>query len=429
MSTNLNMFRVYLVLMLLCFSCSSMAIDLDDHPKVKAVATKLVEGGHYNYDELEAIFAKAKVSQSVLDAMTSPAEYKFTWGKYRKLFLKEDRISQGADFWADHKAQLTRAEKEYGVPAEVIVAIIGVESKFGKFKGKHKVIDSLVSLVTGFPRRSKFFAGELEHFLILSKENNLESTAILGSYAGAVGFPQFISSSYRNYAIDFNEDGSTDLINQVDDAIGSIANYFIENGWKPGQPVTSEPLQQVDQRVQGLANTKRKVQYSAKELRNSGAELASAIQDGEKLGVLMLDSSEVVHDKKSSGTYVVRAGDTACQIAERLSVSCKKLFSLNKLNAKGDIYRGQKLKIPGAAAQKKKADKSDSGKWQVDSGKKTNEDKKMIDGPQPVYFYTHHNFYAITKYNHSVLYAMAVHDLSQAILKKYESSKKSNNEI
>ena len=107
MSTNLSMFRVYLVLMLLCFSSSSMAIDLDDHPKVKAVAAKLVEGGHYNYDELEAIFAKAKVSQSVLDAMTSPAEYKFTWGKYRKLFLKEDRINQGADFWADNKAQLS----------------------------------------------------------------------------------------------------------------------------------------------------------------------------------------------------------------------------------------------------------------------------------------------------------------------------------
>ena len=286
----------------------------------------------------------------------------------------------------------------------------------------------MVSLVTGFPRRSKFFAGELEHFLILSKENNLESTAILGSYAGAVGFPQFISSSYRNYAIDFNDDGSTDLINQVDDAIGNSANYFIENGWKPGQPVTSEPINQVDQRVQNLANTKRKVQYSAKDLRNSGAELASVIQDAEKLGVLMLDSSEIVHDEKSSGTYVVRAGDTACQIAERLSVSCKKLFSLNKLNANGDIYRGQKLKIPGAAVHKKKSEKSDSRKWQVNADKQANEEKELVDGPQPVYFYTHHNFYAITKYNHSVLYAMAVHDLSQAILKKYESNHASSSE-
>lgn len=411
-----------LVLFVLAFSLQVKAIDLNDHPKVKAVADKLVSDGHYSSAEVIEIFSNAKVSERVLKAMMSPAEYKFTWGKYRKLFLKKDRISQGADFWSQHKKQLARAEREYGVPAEVIVAIIGVESKFGKYKGSHKVLDSLVSLVTGYPRRSNFFAGELEEFLILTKENNLDATAILGSYAGAVGFPQFISSSYRNYAIDFNGDGKTDLINQVDDAIGSIANYFIENGWKPGQPVTSNPLKEVNQSIADLANRKRKVQHSAANLRAKGAKLPDRIQDSEKLSVLMLDSSEVVHDKDSSSTYIVRAGDTACRIAERYSMPCKQLFKLNNLNARGDIFRGQKLTV---RADNKKDPNVElggkKGKWEVGQAK-PNIDHK--DGPKPVYFYTHANFYAITKYNHSVLYAMAVHDLSQAIAKKFTENQK-----
>lgn len=387
-------------------NCAS-AIDLNEHPKVKIVADKLVASGAYTQGEINALFAKAEVKQNVLDAMMNPAEYKFTWGKYRKIFLKPNRIQQGADFWREHEAQLSRAEQEYGVPAEIIVAIIGVESKFGQYKGKFKVLDSLVSLVTGFPRRSKFFAGELEEFLILSKENNLDATQILGSYAGAVGYPQFISSSYRNYAVDFNNDGSTDLINQVDDAIGSIANYFIENGWKPNQAVTSSPKASVSDGIKDLANRKRKVQYTAAFLRSKGAVLDNSISDTERMGVLMLDTSEIVHDQKKSDVYIVRAGDTACRIAERHKVSCKKLIKLNKLNAKADIFRGQRLALPSNAQKTQLAATKDSTLTDV-------------DGPKPVYFFTHHNFYAITKYNHSVLYAMAVYDLSEAIAKEYK---------
>lgn len=427
-------------------SASVQAIDLDQHPKVKAVADKLIADGHYTESEIDAIFNEAKVQQSVLDAMMNPAEYKFTWGKYRKLFLQPDRIERGVEFWQSNEAQLSRAEKEYGVPASMIVAIIGVESKFGKFKGKYKVLDSLVSLVTGFPRRSKFFASELEQFLILTKENKLDATAILGSYAGAVGYPQFISSSYRNFAVDFNNDGSTDLIGQVDDAIGSIANYFIENGWKPGKPVTSGPSSAISGDVQALVSRKRKVQHTAADLRAKGAVLAADISAEEKLGVLMLDASEVVHDERSSDTYIVRAGDTLCQIAERFKVSCKKLSSLNKLNARGDIFRGQRLKMPKNAIVSKPPTKqrsepantlvkSKTSKWEVARPTKklaaSNEpsvlapetSKEKRDGPQPIYFYTHHNFYAITQYNHSVLYAMAVYDLSKAIETEYAKIK------
>ncbi len=411
-----------LLLMVALGAGNAYGINLNDHPKVKVVADKLIEKGYYKQDELNRIFAEAVFQQSVLDAMTSPAEYKFTWGKYRKLFLKPDRIEQGVEFWQLNKADLSRAEKEYGVPASVIVAIIGVESKFGKYKGKHKVLDSLVTLVSGFPRRSKFFASELEEFLILSKENGLDATQTLGSYAGAVGFPQFISSSYRNYAVDFNKDGRTDLIDQVPDAIGSIANYFIENGWKPGQPVTSRPISYVNSDVQDMANRKRKVQYTAGELRQKGAELAANIGNDEKLGVLMLDASEEVHDSKSSNTYIVRSGDTACQIAERFKVPCRTFFKLNKLDSQGRIYRGQRLKLPSVAkstSENKSSSKPTESKWELASKQKAAQSE---DKTQPLYFFTHHNFYAITKYNHSVLYAMAVHDLSQAIDAEYQKA-------
>ena len=176
---GLSVYSALLFLSLL-FASSVNAVTLKDYPKLQVIVDELVSEGHYTQAELEAVFDNAKVQQSVLDSMTNPAEYKFTWGKYRKLFLQNDRIQQGAEFWKQHQAVFDRAEKEYGVPGSVIAAIVGVESKFGKFKGKHKVLDSLVTLVVGFPRRSKFFASELKHFLILSKENNLDSLSIKG---------------------------------------------------------------------------------------------------------------------------------------------------------------------------------------------------------------------------------------------------------
>ncbi|MEM7357679.1 MAG: lytic murein transglycosylase [Pseudomonadota bacterium] len=394
------------------------AIELNEYPKLRAVADQLVADGHYTMPELVDIFAQAEFQQVVLDAMQNPAEYRFTWGKYRKLFLQEDRIQQGADFWQEYAEPLARAEATYGVPASMIVAIIGVESKFGKYKGKHKVLDSLVTLVVGFERRSKFFASELREFLILTKENNMAADEILGSYAGAVGFPQFISSSYRNYAVDFSGDGVTDLIDQPIDAIGSIANYFVKNGWLKGRPVTSAEHHSVPAQIAERASNKRKVQHSAVTLRALGAPISEEIDDTEKLGVIMLNASEIVLDPKTSDTYLVRAGDTACEIAEKFEVSCRSLFALNKLNKKGAIFRGQRLKIPPNSVAKTKSEsaaKTDS-KWKVSNANaKSTTVPGDYEGHMPRYFFTHENFYVITRYNQSVLYAMAVNDLSTAI--------------
>jgi len=416
----------------LSFSSSVFAVELSSYPKLQAIADELIAEEYYTQAELEAIFAKATVQQSVLDAMKNPAEYKLTWGKYRKLFLKQDRIQQGVDFWKEYEAELSRAEKEYGVPAHVIVSIIGVESKFGRYKGKHKVLDSLVSLTVDFPRRSKFFGSELKEFLILTKENGLPADEILGSYAGAVGFPQFISSSYRNYAVDFSGDGKTDLINQPIDAIGSIANYFIENGWKPGQPVTSTAHETVEASIADLANRKRKTMHTARDLRDKGAQIPSAIDDDERLNVLMLNASEVVPESRDSRVYIVRAGDTACRIAERKNVSCKALFKLNKLNKKGDIYRGQKLKLPASRTveiKNRKRKTVEGSKWAVSDSKALASVKDTVQSEpdssvKERFFFTHHNFYAITQYNHSVLYAMAVYDLSEAIAEAKANSHK-----
>lgn len=410
-----NIVKTWLVILLLSPALPSYALDLAQHPKVKVVVDELVAEQIYSESELVEIFAGAKVQQSVLNAMKNPAEYKFTWGKYRKLFLQADRIQKGVAFWQQYESELTRAEKEYGVPAHVIVAIIGVESKYGKYRGKHKVLDSLVSLVTDFPRRSDFFAKELKHFLKLTKENQLNANDILGSYAGAVGYPQFISSSYRAYAVDFSGDGKTDLIDQPVDAIGSVANYFVKNGWLTGQPVTSAPINNVSAELKALANRKRKVKFTAASLREKGAVLNPAIPGEEKLNVLEMNASEIVPEPSNSNYYIVRAGDTACQIAERFSMPCKQLFRLNKLNDRGSIYRGQKLNVIAKAIPQ---NSNGDSKWVVNKESSTNGEPSaelMVPTEQPRFFFTHENFYVITRYNHSVLYAMAVHDLSQAI--------------
>ena len=376
------------------------AISINAHPKLQKIAAELVAERHYTQTEIEQVFARAQIQQSVLNSMKNPAEYKFTWGKYRKLFIQPDRIEQAVEFWREYEDELIRAEREYGVPASIIVAIIGVESKYGRYKGKHKVLDSLVSLVVDFPRRSDFFAKELKHFLILTKENQMDTVNILGSYAGAVGYPQFIASSYRSYAVDFSGDGKTDLINQPVDAIGSVANYFVKNGWLNSQPITSTIFTSVPSAVADLANNKRQIQFTAEKLRSMGAPVDVSINPNEKLNVLRLNANEIVPQEVAANTYIVRAGDTACQIAEKFSMKCRDLITLNKLNASADIFRGQRLKLSEQSTQTRNANAE-------------RVDQSSLEQYQ--YFFTHENFYVITRYNHSVLYAMAVNDLSVAV--------------
>lgn len=208
-------------------------------PAANVFIQKMVEQHAFDEQALKKLFSQAKLLPDVIARMTRPAEG-LPWHRYRQIFIKESRITQGYKFWQQQAEVLHKAEAKYGVPAEVIVAIIGVETLYGQRKGSFKILSSLSTLAFDYPKRSPFFTKELEHFLLLTREEKLDPLTLQGSYAGAMGFPQFIASSYRHYAIDFDQDGQRDLLNNVADAIGSVANYLHKHGWSRDQPVTRQ---------------------------------------------------------------------------------------------------------------------------------------------------------------------------------------------
>ena len=202
------------------------------HPKSQALIDELVTNHGFEQSFVEDVLSNAVRQQKIIDSISKPAEFTWTWDRYKKLFIEDKRIINGKLFIQNNLQTLERAEKEFGVPKEVITAILGVETRYGKIQGSYRVIDSLLTLGFDYPRRAKFFRKELVDFFLLTRENDLNINEIKGSYAGAMGYGQFISSSYRAYAIDYDEDGYADLFSSVNDAIGSIANYLYIHGWK-----------------------------------------------------------------------------------------------------------------------------------------------------------------------------------------------------
>ena len=257
---------------------------------VRAFINEMSKKHGFKPDELDAIFSKVKFSESVIDAISRPAEAK-PWYKYRPIFLGSERIAMGVEFWHRYKNSLQRAEAQYGVPAEVLVAVIGVETRYGVQKGKYPVIDSLATLAFEYPQRSSFFRGELEQFLLLTKEQGFDPLALKGSYAGAMGIPQFISSSYRTYAVDFDHDGVIDIWNSTDDAIGSIANYFKQNGWQRGGPVATPAIVKGD-KYKLLITDDLKPVTPANELRRYDIEPATSLPPGIKAKLLVLEGKD-----------------------------------------------------------------------------------------------------------------------------------------
>jgi len=195
----------------------------------------------FDRQQLRQLMSQANYRQSIIDAITRPAEAK-PWRDYRPIFVTADRAAEGVVYWQANQGLLDRADQEYGVPPEIVTAIIGVETRYGRHAGSYPVIDALSTLAFAYPKRAKFFRRELEEFLLLSREEQVSSDKALGSYAGALGKPQFIPSSYRAYAVDFDADGRRDLWASDADVIGSVAAYFKRHGWQPGRPVTSRAL-------------------------------------------------------------------------------------------------------------------------------------------------------------------------------------------
>ncbi len=300
-----------------------------DTAKINQFVDEMVTKHGFNTNELRILFGGTQYSDSVLQAMSRPAEG-LAWYKYRSIFLKEARIRQGVAFWKKHKATLDRAEAVYGVPPQIIIAIIGVETQYGQYKGNDKVMDSLATLAFHYPKRAEFFRSELEQFLLLTREQNVDPLSLKGSYAGAMGIPQFISSSYRNYAVDFDNDGKKDLWQNPVDAIGSVASYFNRHDWKAGELVTL-PVNVSGNKVARLIDKELKPDTRVDEL----------------------------------GKYDV---DLSMNLSQDALVKVMKF-------------------------EQKKSDE---------------------------YWLGLHNFYVITRYNHSPLYAMAVYQLSEAIKTEYE---------
>lgn len=213
-------------------------------------ATDYAKKHEKSKEEVLAILNKAEFQADIIEKISRPAEGTMTWERYRKIFMTEERIEAGVEFGKAHKATLEKVSADSGIPAEIILGIIGVETYFGKIKGSYKVLDALYTLSFGYPRRSKFFKSELEKFLVLAELEGLDVHAVEGSYAGAMGYSQFMPSSYIAYAKSFEENGTRDLMNSPEDAIASVANYLKVHRWKTGQPITSKA--EMTKKISGL---------------------------------------------------------------------------------------------------------------------------------------------------------------------------------
>ncbi len=247
---------------------------------------------------LAGILARAQRQQSIIDAISTPAERTLNWAQYRPIFLKQKRIDQGREFMREHAELLERATATYGVPANIITAIIGVETFYGRITGSHDVLDSLATLAFDYPPRSTFFRSELAEFLTLSAAEGWDPHERQGSYAGAMGVPQFISSSYRAYAVDFDGDGKRDLFDSMADVIGSVANYFAVHGWKQGAPVAerwSFPDGNIPAEVRSLVRSSLTPVIAGDTvaaLGFAGSSLAAGTRGKEHLSVMVLEGAE-----------------------------------------------------------------------------------------------------------------------------------------
>jgi membrane-bound lytic murein transglycosylase B len=298
---------------------------LAERPEVRAFIGELVERHGFKEAELAKVFARVERLEPVLQFI-APGE-RPPWQDYRAQFVNEKRIAGGLAFWQANRKLLARAEREYGIPPAIIVAILGVETNYGRNMGRYRVIDALATLAFEYAPRAPFFRSELEQYLLLARESDFDVFALRGSYAGAIGLPQFMPRSVRRFGVDFDGDGAIDLRRSPADAIGSVGNFLKSHGWRMGEPViyrakgvNEEALKYLD----GSVTPK----YPLKEIIGAGVELepTPAAQSADALAVLLALGDEhrvglqnfwVITRYNRSAFYATAVSDLAAALAER----------------------------------------------------------------------------------------------------------------
>ena len=237
------------------FAAESSAVPANyaERPEVRAFIDEMATEHGFDARSLQRLFAQVRYQPQVIAAISRPVLSPPKWYEFAPRFLAPERVDAGVAFWRAHDASLARAEEDFGIPPEIIVAIIGVETYYGRYPGTYRVIDALTTLAFDYPRRAEFFRSELKQFLLLTREQGASPLAAKGSYAGAMGLPQFMPGSVRAYALDYDFDGSIDLAGNADDAIGSVANYLRRHGWQRGQPLMTAALIEEDAKDAVLA--------------------------------------------------------------------------------------------------------------------------------------------------------------------------------
>jgi membrane-bound lytic murein transglycosylase B len=285
-----NLIRTLILALTLWTTGSTAAAPAGFEEQVQAFAREVAEKHGLELKQVQALLAEAKYQPDILEAIRRPYEAK-PWHEYRELFVTPSRTEQGVEFWRANEVLLQRAQQKYGVPPEIIVAILGVETRYGRNLGGYRVLDALATLAFGYPERSEFFRHQLEEFVLLLQEEQLQSDQIKGSYAGAIGKPQFMPTSYRNFAVDFDGDGVRDLVDSTADAIGSVANYFQQHGWQTGGPIAIPAI------VNGsgyrlYTNWELKPNVSVAELREAGVTSNQPLAPETETALLQLDSGD-----------------------------------------------------------------------------------------------------------------------------------------
>ena len=301
--------KLFLISLLVQFNL--VQSDYSLHPRAEFVIDELVNSHGFDEEQVLNVLRNAEKQESIIKKISTPAEFTLSWDAYRKIFIEEKRIKNGKKFIKDNIATLERAEKEFGVPKEIITAILGVETRYGNIQGKDRVLDSLTTLGFDYPRRAEFFRDELIKFFILTRENNLDIFNVKGSYAGAMGYGQFISSSYLAYAVDYDGDSYADLFGSVEDAIGSIANYLNIHGWNPEAEIVLE-----------INHNNVRKPYSL---------------EGKFIPVKL--------EKGEDTFYEVQSGDTLSEIALSYNMSLSELMEINDMTDKDVLKAGKKIKI------------------------------------------------------------------------------------